>query len=287
LQLSRAIVPGNDGIETPKPGFRDDREGTNMAANTPSITPPPAQPAPAGQPAKKKTSPLVWILAGCGGLIVIGVIVMLVGGYFVAHKVKGYAEMAKKNPAMAAAKLAVSFNPNLEIVSEDDDKGTLTIRDKKTGEEITMNAEDIKQGRLKFKNKKGEEVTLEGSTEAGKEGFRVKTDKGTMSFGNTTAEAPPSRVPVYPGAKAVASSRQKTEEGLTGTFTFQTRDAGEKVLAFYEKELKGAGFEVERAGTWGMANLSAKSGDGKSKVNVVVLPVSEVGTNVTVEYESS
>jgi len=258
-----------------------------MAANTPSKTPPPAQPAPAGQPAKKNTSPLVWILAGCGGLIVIGVIVMLVGGYFVAHKVKGFAEMAKKNPAMAAAKLAVSFNPNLEIVAEDDEKGTITVRDKKTGEEITMNAEDIKQGRLKFKNKKGEEVTLEGSTEAGKEGLKVKTDKGTMSFGNTTAEAPPSWVPVYPGAKAVASSRQKTEEGLTGTFTFQTRDAGEKVLAFYEKELKGAGFEVERAGTGGMANLSAKSGDGKSKVNVVVLPVSEVGTNVTVEYESS
>jgi hypothetical protein len=280
-------VPGNDGIEKPEPGLEDDKEGKKMAANTPSITPPPAQPAPAGQPVKKKTSPLVWILAGCGGLIVIVGIVMLVGGYFLAHKAKGYLETAKKNPAMAAAKLAVSFNPDLEIVSEDDDKGTITIRDKKTGEEITMNAEDIKQGRLKFKNKKGEEVTLEGSTEKGKEGFRVKSDKGSMSFGNTTAEAPPSWVPVYPGAKAMISSRQKTEEGLTGTFTFQTTDAGEQVLAFYERELKSASFEVERAGMGGMANLSAKSGDGKSKVNVVVLPVSEGGTNVTVEYESS
>jgi hypothetical protein len=287
LQLIRAIVPRNNGIEKPEPGLENNREGTIMAAKTPPVVPQGGQPAPAAPPAKKGTSPLVWILAGCGGLIVIGVLAMLVGGYFVAHKVKGYAELAKKNPAMAAAKLAVSFNPNLEIVSEDDDKGTLTVRDKKSGEEITMNAEDIKQGRLKFKNKKGEEVTFEGSTEKGKEGVRVKTDKGSMSFGNATAEAPPSWVPVYPGAKAMASSRQKTEEGLTGTFTFQTTDAGEQVMAFYERELKSAGFEVERAGTGGLANLSAKSGDGKSKVNVVLLPVSEGGTSVTVEYESS
>jgi uncharacterized protein YneF (UPF0154 family) len=252
-----------------------------MAAATPPVTPPPAPPA------KKGTSPLVWILAGCGGLVVIALLVILVGGYFVAHKVKGYADMAKKNPAMAAAKLAVSFNPDLEIVSEDDDKGTLTIRDKKTGEEITMNAEDIKKGRLTFKNKKGEQVTLEGSTEKGKEGFSVKTGKGTMAFGNAEGETPPSWVPSYPGAKPMASTRQKTEEGVQGTFSFHTGDSREKVLAFFEKELKTAGFEVERAGQGGMSNLSAKSGDGKNKVNVVVLAVSEGGTQVTVEYEST
>jgi len=36
-----------------------------------------------------------------------------------------------------------------------------------------------------------------------------------------------------------------------------------------------------------ISNMSAKRGDGKSKVNVIVLPISEAGTNVTVEYESS
>jgi hypothetical protein len=60
-----------------------------------------------------------------------------------------------------------------------------------------MNAEDIKKGRLKFKNEKGEEVTFEGSAESGKEGFTIKTDKGTMAIGKSQAEAPPSWVPSF------------------------------------------------------------------------------------------
>ncbi len=256
-----------------------------MASGTP-VTPQPAQPAGAPAP-KKGTSPLVWILAGCGGIVVIVLCVILIGGYFVAHKAKGYMDLAKKNPAMAAAKLAVSLNPELEIVSEDDANSTLTIRNKKTGEELTMNAEDIKQGRLKFKNEKGEEVTFEGSTEKGKEGFRVKTDKGTLSVGGAESEQPPEWVPSYPDTKVLASSREKGQEGLKGTFSFQTSDAAADVLSLYEKRLKDGGFSVERAGMGSMSNLSAKSNDGKRKVSVVVLAVSKGGTNVTVEYEET
>ena len=74
-----------------------------MASSTPPMAPPPAQPA-AGAPAPKKgTSPLVWILAGCGGLIVIVGIIFAVLAYWGVHKVKGYAETARKNPAVAAA----------------------------------------------------------------------------------------------------------------------------------------------------------------------------------------
>ncbi|MCJ7442206.1 MAG: hypothetical protein MUO25_11610 [Thermoanaerobaculaceae bacterium] len=257
-----------------------------MASSTPPMAPPPAQPAPGAPAPKKGTSPLVWILAGCGGLIVIAVLVVLVGGYFVAHKVKGYVETAEKNPALAAAKIAVAVNPDLEIVSEDDEAGTLTIRDKKSGEEITMNAEDIKQGRLKFKNKKGEEVTFEGSGESGKEGFKVKSGKGSLTFGNVEAEAPPSWVPAYPGAKVMASSREKTDEGFTGTYSFQTGDSADSVLAYYEKELKKAGLDVERTSSGemsGLGTINARGGDGKQTVNVVVTRVAEM-TQVMVQY---
>ncbi|HVN32627.1 MAG TPA: hypothetical protein VMT45_11635 [Thermoanaerobaculaceae bacterium] len=256
-----------------------------MASSTPPMAPPPAQPAPGAPAPKKGTSPLVWILAGCGGLIVIAMLVLLAGGYFVAHKVKGYAEIAKKNPAMAAAKIMVSVNPDLEIVSEDDDKGTITVRDKKTGEEITMNAEDIKNGRLKFKNKKGEEVTFEGSAGSGKEGFKIKTDKGTMAFGNAPAEAPPSWVPSYPGASAVASSREKTDEGFTGTSSFHTSDSVEAVLAHFEKELKKAGFNVERTKTGEMSGLGTINarGSGDRTINVVVTRLADT-TQVMVQY---
>ena len=182
--------------------------------------------------------------------------------------------------------MAVAFNPDLEIVSEDDKAGTLTIRNNKTGEEITMNAEDIKQGRLRFKNEKGEEVTFEGSGKEGKEGFRIKTGKGTLAFSNAEGEAPPPWVPAYPGAKIMASSREKTGEGLTGTYAFQTSDSTEAVLGNYERELKRAGFEVERTTMGAMGTLSAKGDGGKRKVNITVIPVDKL-THVTVAYEAA
>lgn len=258
-----------------------------MASNTPQPPAPtaPAQPvAPA--PQKKGTSPLVWILVGCGGLIVLCSIIAAVFLYWGAHKIKGYAESAAKNPATAVAKMMVMANPDLEIVSEDDDKGELTIRNKKTGEELTMNAQDIKQGRLKFKNEKGEEVTFEGSGQQGKEGFRIKSNKGSMTFGNAEGEKAPSWVPMYPGGKSLASASQKTAEGFSGHYSFQTNDPSDKVLSFYERELKAAGFAVERTAMQGMvrlANLNAKADGGKRTVNVIITPVGET-SQVAVQY---
>ena len=215
-----------------------------MASNTPQppapVAPPPAQPA-APAPQKKGISPLVWILGGCGGVLVLAAIAFAVMTYFVVHKVKGYAESAKKNPAVFAAKLAVAANPDLEVVSSDDEDGTVTIRNKKTGEQITMNAADIKNGRLNFKNEKGEEVTFEGSGEKGKEGLRIKSSRGTMAFGDVEAVKMPAWVPVYAGAKVMASTRQKTEDGFTGTYSFQTPDAAAAVLARYAERALGRG----------------------------------------------
>jgi hypothetical protein len=257
-----------------------------MASTTPPTTPPPAQPAPGAPAAKKGTSPLVWVLAGCGGLIVITILVLLAGGYFVAHKAKGYLDVAKKNPALAAAKLMVAANPDVEVVSEDDDAGTLTIRNKKTGEEITMDAQDIKNGRLRFRNEKGEEVTFEGSGKPGKEGFKIESKKGSMSFGNAEAEPPPAWVPTYPGSKTIATSRQKTEDGFTGTFSFQTEDSAETVATHYQTELTANGFEVDRVAMGGMSNLTAKAEGGKRTVNVTVMRISDT-TQVTVEYATT
>ncbi len=257
-----------------------------MASNP---TQPPAQPPvqPVAQaPQKKGISPLIWILGGCGGLLVIVAIVFAVAGYWGVHKLKGYAESAKKNPAVFAAKLAVAANPDLEVVSSDDEDGTVTIRNKKTGEEITMNAADIKNGRLKFKNEKGEEVTFEGSGEKGKEGIRIKSNKGTMSFGDTEAVVMPEWVPMYPGAKVMASTKQETDDGFTGTYSFQTPDAATEVLARFERDLSGAGFTVERQSAGSVGTVHGKADGGARTVAATVIPIGNI-TQVTVEYAAT
>lgn len=257
-----------------------------MATSTPQ---PPSPGAPA-TPVKKGTSPWVWVLAGCGGLLFIGAVVVTVVVYWGYHKAKGFAEAAKKNPAVFAAKLVIAAQPDLEVVSEDTDKGTLTIRNKKTGEVITMDAEEIKEGRLKFKNEKGEEVTFEGSGEPGKEGFTVKSNEGTMTFGKGGEQTAPSWVPSYPGTTPVTTMSKSSDEGIYGNYTFQTSDSSEKVLEYYETELKGDGFTVEKTNVQGgpisMGTLHAKRDDGKRNVDISILPAAGL-TQVTVQYTTS
>ena len=247
-----------------------------MATNVPPSAPVAQPPA-----APKKTSPLVWIVAGCGGIIVIGTVLFAVAGYWGVHKLKGFAESAKKNPAVFAAKLAVAANPELEIVSSDDAAGTVTIRNKKTGEEITMNAADIKNGRLKFSNEKGEEVTFQGNGEKGKEGLKISSKTGSLTVGGE-GEALPVWVPPYPGAKTTASMREKTEDGFKGTLAFSTADPPAKVLERYEAALKGAGLVAEQTG--GAGSLKAATADGARTVEVVAMAVGGQ-TQVTVAYQ--
>ncbi|HXF38820.1 MAG TPA: biopolymer transporter ExbD [Blastocatellia bacterium] len=82
---------------------------------------PPQQSLP---PPKKKSNVMVWVLAVCGTLIVIVVIVGLM----------------QKNPGLAIAKRMVEANPDiLEIVSVDDEKRLITMRNKQTSETFSLN----------------------------------------------------------------------------------------------------------------------------------------------------
>ena len=136
-------------------------------------TPPPPPGAPTQPPVKKGLGPLGWVLIGCGGIILIGFLVLGALGWFAKKKIDQFAE----NPTFNAAKLVVQMNPELELVSADEKTGTLTIKNKKTGEVTTLSAEDAKEGRWTFKNDKGETATL----------------------GAGSAQTLPSWLPSYPG----------------------------------------------------------------------------------------
>ncbi|MEW6368245.1 MAG: hypothetical protein AB1714_26750 [Acidobacteriota bacterium] len=257
-------------------------------SSTPQV-PPQAPQVPQAVPPKKGTSPLVWILVGCGGLLFIGAILVAGVIWWSAHKIKNYAQEVEKNPAIAIAKLAVAANPDLEVVSEDYDRGTLTIRNKKTGEQITMNAEDIKEGRLRFQNEKGQEVTFEGSGEKGHEGLTIKSDEGTVTVGQTGKQQLPVWVPTYPGVTPVVTLTKSGEEGLYGNYSFQTGDSVDMVLNYFESGLETAGFSVEKTsipgGVIAMGTLNAKTESGKREVVVSVIPVGTM-SQVTVQYTS-
>lgn len=245
-----------------------------------------SQTAPPQAP-KKGMSPLAWVGIGCGVILVI-VLIGIGACTFIAKR--KLAELSK-NPEMTVAKMVVAANPDLELVKADDDAKTLTIRDKKTGKETTLDLEDVKNGNFKFTDEKGETASL--GVQGGENGgsLTVTNEKGEKAtFGGSTG-APkdlPDWVPVYPHGSAQASFSANTNEGKSSTFVVSTKDPVEQVVGFFESKLKEAGLKVTKStfganGELSGGTVSGESDDNKRSVQVIVSS-SDEGTQATVAY---
>jgi hypothetical protein len=190
-------------------------------------------PQPGAPNAPKKTSPLIWILAGVLGLFALMGVVVIAGGLFVAKKAS---EMAA-NPGLAAVKLMVAANPDLELVSSDEGTGKVTIREKQTGKVVTANFDQIKDGRITFEQD-GEKVSIEAPKNG--DAIEIKGKDAAVHIGGDAKL--PHWLPAYPGATAkVAGAQSDSAAGQSGMVVFTTGDEPQKVLDFYRDALKKAG----------------------------------------------
>lgn len=248
--------------------------------------------APQQPPQKKKLGPLAWVLIGCLGIVILVGGAMLVGGFFVAKKVKDVADDYKENPARAAAQMVVRVNPDLELVETDDEAQTMTIRNKQTGEVFTADWSDIKEGKFRMEAD-GKQVTFDAKQAAdGEEGGMISvTDESgdqTMVIGGGDASALPAWFPPYPGASEAGSTyTSKTASELTGMFTFTTGDGVAEVMDYYRDELTDLGFELsENTFTSGEIEGGSLTGEEETgrTVNVGLTrqdDVTQVGVNYT------
>ncbi|HEX5715877.1 MAG TPA: hypothetical protein VF179_06940 [Thermoanaerobaculia bacterium] len=234
------------------------------------MTPPPVP----GQ--KKKMSALGWVAIGCGAIAIIAILALggaaFIGGRFLKNKAAEF----EKNPTLAAAELMVRANPELEVVESDSDEGTLTIKNTKTGEVVTMNAKDIEEGKLTFETKDGT-TTFDGSSSGESGTLKVTNEKGEEAVFGTSAGAPknlPSWVPVYGGATVQGSYDATTAEGRNSMFTVTSSDSVDQVAEFYKSQLEGAGLKVERNSYETAGNkaivLVGKTDDDKRTASVTV-----------------
>jgi hypothetical protein len=177
-----------------------------------------------GEPAPKKTSPLVWILAGVGGFIVLCMVGCGVILYFGMHKLKeaGFdSDLMQKNPGLAMTKMIATLSPNGEILATNDRAGTVTVRDKTTGKTVTYKFDPDKKSMV-ITGDNGEEVKI----------------------GANATNKMPDWVPVYPGSTPEGSYSVQSTDGSSGSFSFKTTDAASKVTSYYQDQLRSAGFNV-------------------------------------------
>ena len=235
-------------------------------------TPSPAPSAP--PPPKTTVSPVVWVLAGIVGFFVLIGILIAAGGLFVAHKVK-------QHPALAMAKLLTATNPDVEVVSSDEGRNTVTFRDKKTGETVTMNFDDIKNGKIVFKSK-GQEATIQARGDGQSGTLEVNGPQGSMKIG--AGGKAPDWVPAYPGSSPQTTFSMQSTEGESGSLVFTTKDAPKNVLSFYDENLKKSGFRITAnfSGDAAAASGGMLSAEDQGSKRTVVVTVGTEGSGSTV-----
>ncbi len=253
---------------------------------------PPSPQTPGGAPpAPQKSSGakiLLWVVGIVVGLILISFGSCAVIGFYAMHTVKqaGFdSDLMKKNPALASAKMAVTLNPDSEVVSSDDNAGTITVRDKKTGKVVSMKFDPQKKAMV-ITDENGKTTSLTTTGEGANASMEMKTSEGTMKIG-AGADKAPDWVPVYPGSTPQSTFSSSNGSEQTGSYTFVTKDSADKVIAFYGDALKSAGFSVSNM----TSNSNGKVGgmvsgeDKASKRNVVVgLGTENDGTHISVTF---
>jgi hypothetical protein len=213
-------------------------------------------------PVKRGLSPIVWILLIVGGIILLGIVGVVGTVAYVAHTVTS-------NPGLVLAKIITAANPDAEVLDTNEGSQTMRIRDRKTGEEVTLSFDDIKKGRLRFsaKGKDGEVANME-----------IGGGEGKM----------PSWVPTYPGAKAQGNMTARGDSGdgsgEGGIVTFTTPDPASKVREFYEAKIKEMGMSVDLTQVTGAGGMVMGQDEGGKRTLHVMVAEGSGETTFTVTY---
>jgi hypothetical protein len=222
-------------------------------------------PTPALEPAKRKTSPLVWILIGLLGLFGLCAIAVIGAGAFFVHKVKQAGvtpELWRTNPGEAVGKLLATVNPNLDVVRVNDSDGTVILRDRHTGKQFSISIDAARRGSF----------TLRGDDDHG---------SGSVQIGGGAKI--PSWVPLYPGSHPEtnfsAQGESDRDAGEAGNFSFRTTDTVSQIVEFYERQGERLGLSV-KVGPIGTVIVGEKDRDRYLKV-VATEASSETSVNVT------
>jgi hypothetical protein len=178
----------------------------------------------------------------------------------------------KQNPALAVAKLLTAANSDVEVLDADEGRNIVRLRDKKTGETISVNFDDLKNGKIDLRGPKGERATIQTQADGQNGSVEIKGPDGSVKFGAGAGARIPEWVPAYPGASPSANFSVQGGEGGGGTFSYTTKDSPDAVLAFYNRSLAGAGFKITSkiSGAANGASGNMISAEDESKRTLVV-----------------
>ena len=246
----------------------------------------PMPPDMQGQPpVAKKTSFWVWVLGGCGVLIVVAILGFAVAGYVGMKMIKsaGFdSELMQKNPGLAMAKMVTAMNKDYETVKTNDREGTITVREKSTGKVITMKF-DPEAKKMVIIGDDGKQSTVSVNGNGADGGVSLQAADGTsLKIGADADKNAPSWVPQYPGSAPKGAFSSSSAEGSQNTFTFKSSDSVAKILAFYTDQMKSAGFTISLTSTTETGGLIQAQDETKKRTLMVTVSNGTDGNDTSV-----
>jgi hypothetical protein len=175
----------------------------------------PGYPPPA-PPAKKGLPVWAWLIIGLVVLLFLAGIGISIVTYFFVKKAGDVA----KNPVSAIVRMAAAANPDIDVLDVNESTGKVTIRDKRSGETLTIDAEDLQSGRI-----------------------TVQSDKGTAVIGGGSNVKPPAWVAIPAGATISGGMTTNTPNGASGTVVFTLQGSVDEAQQFFEDKYKNDGYE--------------------------------------------
>jgi hypothetical protein len=211
--------------------------------------------------AKKGMPAIAWVGIGCGGLVLLA----LIAGIVVFFMAKGKLEEFAANPEKAGAEMIVSWNPDLEKISEDDEKGTMTIRTRQ-GKESTLSYKDISEGKITIADEDG----------------------NTTLIGSSDLSQVPAWVPLAPDlSDGVSTFHSNAGGAITGQFSGRSGKSLDDLKSFFEGEASSAGLSSSSSSSANMGATSVAtlefSGGGKS-LNIVITEKPGSGALINTNY---
>ncbi len=211
------------------------------------------------------------------------------------RKAQQYSETAQKNPQMAAIEFAAAMSPNIEIVSKDESTGKITLRNKKTGEVVTLDSRKLTSegtGEALDQIMRGTKPAAavaesEEETEpapAPAPARRSPPAEPTVTSARANAFAAtlrkfPDFIPAYRGGTTVGATLNSFGGNVVGSYSFTTSDPPEAAADFYEKRLTSAGFNI-------ISRQNDANDNGPTVTLVAQHPSSQVTATCKAEIEN-
>lgn len=226
----------------------------------------------------------MWVLIGVAVvafLIIAGVSITSFVLYRTVKNAGFDPALMSKNPGLALTKMAAALHPDTEIVSTDDARGTVTVRDKSTGKTMTFKWDPDKKT-LVIVNEDGKELKFAATGDGQNGAVTVESGDGSVKFGAGAGNNAPAWAPVYPGTTPQGTFSSQTPDGSQNTYTFKTRDSAGKVLEYFKQQLTTAGFKVTSTIASDQGGMLQAADDSQKRSVLITAGTSAEGTEGSV-----